>query len=140
MQQKVHAKNGFEYTHDLFKLDGRWVRDWKFRPSNSQEWCPFYLPDKDAKKSDVENLLKIESEASAFYSSWLARASDVTAAEQRLSDARKHWERVSDPEWGGRGNNPNSDARTIRQARSELDKAESGIALAKAFRERINKS
>lgn len=140
MQQKVHVKNGFEYTHDLFNFDGRWIRDWKFRPLSSQEWCPFYLSDKDAKKLDVENLLKNESEALAFYSSWLAKASDVATAEKRLSDAKKHYERVSDPEWGGRGNNPNSDARTVSQARSELENAERGLVSAKALRERINKS
>lgn len=139
MKQSVHVKNGFEYTHELFNFDGRWVRDWKFRPLDSQEWCPFNLSDRDAKKADIESLLKSESAALAKYSEWLTNASDVEAAEKRLSHAQKNWERVSDPEWGGRGNNPNSDARNIRHARDELDGAKRGLESAKSLRDRLNK-
>lgn len=140
MTQKTHQLNGFEFTHERFNLNGQWIYSWYFRPIGQTEWCYYSRPFGKTKKEDVIKLLKEKEDADSFYQSWLDRASDVDAAERRLNSARESWERISHPDWGGlRGNNPNSDARRVKQARSELDSAERGLESAKALRARLDK-
>ncbi|KHT34398.1 hypothetical protein [Pectobacterium carotovorum] len=139
MMQKVHQLNGFEFSHDRFNLDGQWIFSWYFRPTGKHEWCYYSLPSGKTKKSDVIKLLEDNETASAYYQDWLDGASDVEAAELRLSRARDAWTRISHPDWGGRGNNPNSDALRVKQARYELENAERGLESAKALKDRLSK-
>jgi hypothetical protein len=53
----------------------------------------------------------------------------VEGAERYLLSAQQAWERISSPDWGGRGNNPNKDARRcnkqeiLESAKVKLEKA-----------------
>lgn len=140
MMQKIHQMNGFEFTHERFISNGQWVFIWNFRPIGQNEWCYYSQPLGKTKKADVVKFLENKESAIIYYQDWLKRASDVEAAEIQLKQARESWERISHPDWGGlRGNNPNSDARRLKQARSELDSAERGLESAKALRARLDK-
>ncbi|TKU47867.1 hypothetical protein FDW94_07280 [Citrobacter sp. wls757] len=139
MTQKIHQLNGFEFTHDRFNLNGQWIYSWYFRPVGKTEWCYYSRHLGKTKKEDVIKLLKEKEDADSFYQEWLDRASDVDAAERRLNIARDDWARVSHPDWGGRGNNPNSDARRIRQAKDELDSAERALKSAISIKDRLSK-
>ncbi|WP_117146171.1 hypothetical protein, partial [Klebsiella pneumoniae] len=90
------------------------------------------------RKSDIENFLKNCEEATKFYLEWLRNASDVEGAERYLLSAKQAWERISSPDWGGRGNNPNKDARRVQQARETLESAKVKLKKAKILRERLN--
>ncbi|EMG7853832.1 hypothetical protein BvCmsA138A_04215 [Escherichia coli] len=137
MKQKLEQLNGFEYTHERHNFNGQWVFFWRFKPIDQPVWCPFTLPSGNAKKADVISLLTDKESAANHYKVWLDRASDVEAAQLRLSRARSHLERISDPNWGGSGSNPDKDARITRQARSEMEFAERDLESAIRIREQI---
>lgn len=139
MPQKTEQLNGFEYTHDRHNFGGQWVYLWRFKPVEQPVWCPFDLPMGKAKKADMVSLLRDPESAGVYYKTWLARASDVEAAELFLSRARSHLERISDPNWGGSGSNPNKDARMTRQAHADVESAERGLESAKRIRQQIAK-
>ncbi|EMR0588734.1 MULTISPECIES: hypothetical protein [Citrobacter] len=139
MPQKIEQLNGFEYTHERHNFGGQWVFLWRFKPVDQPVWCPFSLPTGNAKKADMVNLLSNPESAVVHYRGWLEKASDVEGAELRLSRARVHFERISDPNWGGSGSNPNKDARMTRQARDDLENAERGLESAKRIRQQITK-
>ncbi|MFT1010952.1 hypothetical protein [Enterobacter hormaechei] len=139
MPQKIELLNGFEYTHERHNLVGTWVYYWYFKPSGNPVWCPFSLPIGNAKKADMVSLLKDPESATAYYKDWLERASDVEAAQLRLSQAHSHLERISQPDWGGRGNNPNKDARITRQAHDNFNRARRELESAIRIREQMTK-
>lgn len=139
MPQKIEQLNGFEYTHERHNFGGQWVYFWRFKPVEQPVWCPFDLPTGKAVKADIVSLLKDPESAGVYYKSWLARASDVEAAELRLSQAKDHLRRISEPDWGGSGNNPNRDMRITRQAHSDFESAERGLESAKRIRQQIAK-
>lgn len=135
--QKTHQLNGFDFTHDRRSFDGVWVFYWYFRPTEKTEWCPFSLPTGKTRKADMEAFLRNSGAASDHYEKWIERASDVEAAERELHSALEHLKRVSDPEWGGNGNNPNKDVRIVRQAHSDVDSAKRALESAKARKKRL---
>ncbi len=139
MPQKIHRLNGFDYTHERLNFNGTWVFNWRFKPVDMSEWCPFSLPLGKTKKTDMESFLRSKEDATHHYQAWLKDACNVEEAERRLSDAKKKVERISSPDWGGRGNNPNKDSRITRQARSELDSAERNLVRAQELREKLSK-
>lgn len=98
---------------------------------------PIFITYGQNKKADVECFIKCKTEAMEHYNCWLKNASDVAAAEERLVRAQNTWHRVSDPNWGGSGNNPNRDSRITRQAKESLESAERGLVSAKELRERL---
>lgn len=85
------------------------------------------------------SFLKNPEDSAAHYKSWFETVSDVENAELNLSRAQAHLERVSDPEWGGRGNNPDKDARIKRQALDDVDSALRKLEKAKRIRQQITK-
>ncbi|MDY4387885.1 hypothetical protein [Pectobacterium aroidearum] len=135
---REHYKNGFNYTHDRFNFGGQWVVYWRFKPQNSEIWCPFFIPSGKQKKADLEQLLKDINAATEYYDSWLKKASDVEAAQNEVRHSQEHYDRVSDPSWGGRGNNPNRDVRIIRDARLRLDDALRALEKAMSLRAKLN--
>lgn len=139
MPQKIHQLKGFEYTHERLNPDGIWVYYWYFKPSGTPLWCSFSLPIGNAKKADMVSFLKDPESATAYYNAWLERASDVEAAELRLSQAHSHLERISQSDWGGRGNNPNKDARITRQAHDDFNRAKRELESAIRIREQMTK-
>lgn len=139
MKQKINQLNGFDFTHERHNFGGVWVFNWSFKPIEMNEWCPFSLPTGKTKKADMEGLLHDREAATAYYVVWLERASNVEAAERRLNFALEKLKRVSDPEWGGRGNNPDKDARIVRQVHYEVDAAETELSSAKALKARLTK-
>ncbi|ELX8408494.1 hypothetical protein [Klebsiella oxytoca] len=138
MKQKIHEVNGLEFTHERYNFNGQWIYHWYFKPIGQSEWCPYSLPTGKTKKSDVENFLTNGKEANSHYQAWLKDASDVEGAERNLLSAQKAFERISSPEWGGRGNNPNKDVRRVQQARDTLESAKAKLEKAKILRERLN--
>ncbi|HEI8452092.1 TPA: hypothetical protein SLE35_001865 [Morganella morganii] len=136
--QKEHSLNGFVFTHDLNSFGGRWVRDWYFKPKDAKEWCPYYLPSVTVKKNDVVEFLKKKEEANDYYKKWLLSASDVEAAERRLQLAQQRVEKVTDPNWDCKGNNPNKESRIIKKAMSELNSAKSSLERAKALKKMLS--
>ncbi len=138
MKQNIHKLNGLEFTRERDFINGQWVYSWYFRPLEQSEWCPFSLPTGKTRKSDIENFLKNCEEATKFYLEWLRNASDVEGAERYLLSAKQAWERISSPDWGGRGSNPNKDARRVQQARETLESAKVKLEKAKILRERLN--
>lgn len=139
MPQKIEQLNGFEFTHERHNFGGTWSYFWYFKPGDQPFWCPFSLPTGNARKADMVSFLRDPDSATAYYKDWLERASDVEAAELRLSQAHSHLERISDPGWGGKGNNPNKDARINRQARDNYDRAERELENAKRIRQQLIK-
>ncbi|AZF92926.1 MAG: hypothetical protein [Phage NG54] len=137
--QKEHHLNGFIYTHDRFNFDGKWVHFWSFRPEDKDIWCPYSQPDRNTKKDDVIIFLRDPVKADEYYRKWLDSASDVKSAEHRLEIAKARYVKVSDPEWGGRGNNPDKDQRTVKYAREELKMAERVLEDAKSLSERLKR-
>ncbi|POU03518.1 hypothetical protein C3369_06750 [Escherichia sp. ESNIH1] len=139
MPQKIELLNGFEYTHERHNFGGTWVYYWHFKPVDQPAWCPFSLPTVNVKKADMVSLLRDPDSATTFYKDWLERASDVEAAERRLSQAHSHLERISAPDWGGRGNNPDKDARITRQAHDDFNRAKRELESAIRIREQMTK-
>ncbi|ELO3239295.1 MULTISPECIES: hypothetical protein [Enterobacteriaceae] len=139
MTQKIEQINGFEYTHERHNFNGQWVFLWRFKPVGQPVWCPFILPVGNAKKADVVRLLRNSEAADIHYKTWLERASDVENAELELSRARAHLERISDPDWGGSGSNPDKDARMTRQAHSDVESAARNLENAIRIRSQITK-
>ena len=139
MTIKIERLNGFEYHYEKIQLGGAWVYYWYFRPEGQTEWCNFYLPTGKAKKADMISFLKNPEDAAARYKSWFETVSDVENAELILSRASSHLERISDPNWGGSGSNPNKDARRTRQALDDVENALRGLEKAKRIRQQITK-
>lgn len=139
MTIKIERLNGFEYFYERHNYGGTWVYYWYFRPEGKTEWCNFYLPTGKAKKADMISFLKSPEDAAFRYKSWFETVSDVENAELVLSRARAHLERISDPNWGGSGNNPNKDARRTRQALDDVESAVRGLEKAKRIRQQITK-
>ncbi|EPG9146761.1 hypothetical protein NPH96_004322 [Klebsiella variicola] len=139
MTIKIERLNGFEYHYEKHQLGGSWVYYWYFRPVGQNEWCNFYLPTGNAKKADMISFLKNPEDSAARYKSWFETVSNVENAELNLSRARAQLERVSDPDWGGRGNNPDKDARRKRQALYDVDCALRKLEKAKRIRQQITK-
>ncbi|QIC15382.1 hypothetical protein G3341_06515 [Providencia vermicola] len=136
--QREHSLNGFIFTHNLNSFGGRWVREWYFKPKDAKEWCPYYLPSVTVKKNDVVEFLKNTEEAKNYYDTWLLSASDIEAAERRLQLAQQRVEKVTDPNWDYRGNNPNKESRIIKNAISELSSAKVFLENAKALKKRLS--
>ncbi|MBP6120771.1 MULTISPECIES: hypothetical protein [Providencia] len=136
--QKEHSLNGFVFTHDLTNFDGMWVRDWYFKPKDAKEWCLYYLSSMTVRKNDVVEFLKKTEEAKNYYDKWLLSASDIEAAERRLQLAQQRVEKVTDPNWDCRGNNPNKESRMIKNAMSELSSAKTSLENAKALKKRLS--
>lgn len=126
---KLNVKNGFEYTHERHFF-GSWVYYWYVRPQNSAHWMPFSILSGSAKKVDVEDFLENNQQASRSYSEWLARAGNIDLAQKNLEAAESRLARISEPDWGGRGNNPNKDVRIIKDAHAAVDSARNALSLA----------
>lgn len=130
---KKHLKNGFEYFHERHFF-GSWVHYWYLRPQGLINWMPFNTPIGTAKKVDVENFLNNKEEADKSYKEWLDRVGDIELAKKNLRDAESHLARISEPDWGGRGNNPDRDVRITKRARADVDCARRALS----FAEKIN--
>jgi hypothetical protein len=118
---KVHEKNGFEYTHEKFNIFGNWIVHWKLKPKSSVHWMSYEVPTTKTKKIDVEIFLDDPINALEHYSDWFKRVSDVELARKNLEQAEKRLDKVTHPDWGGRGNNPNKDVRIVRDARENVE-------------------
>ncbi|EPB4501062.1 hypothetical protein [Yersinia enterocolitica] len=126
---KIHCKNGFEYTHEKYFFDC-WVYYWKFRPIGKEIWIEYSLPLGKVKKADIECLLDSPVDANTLYEDSVKSRSDIAAAEQNLEDAKRQLASVEDPNWGGRGNNPDREQKIIQRARSQLETAKQNLATA----------
>lgn len=135
----IHCKNGFEYTHTKHFFDC-WIYYWKFRPTGKEIWIGYSLPIGKVKKIDIQRLLDSPFDARALYEDSVKRQSDIAAAEQNLENAESKLTRVEDPNWGGRGNNPDKDSKTISHARSQLVSAKNRLATAIAYTEILKRS
>ncbi len=131
---KIHCKNGFEYTHEKYFFDC-WVYYWKFRPIGKEIWIGYSLPTGKVKKIDIERLLDSPLDAIALYEDSVKRQSDIAAAKQNLENAKRQLAQVEDPDWGGRGNNPDKDSKTISHARGQLASAKNRLETAIAYTE-----
>ncbi|MBX9489978.1 hypothetical protein J8Z82_20940 [Yersinia enterocolitica] len=136
---KIHCKNGFEYTHEKY-LFAYWVYSWKFRPIGKEIWIVYSLPLGKVKKIDIERLLDSPLDAIALYEDSVKRQSDIAAAEQNLEIAKRQLAKVEDPNWGGRGNNPDKDSKTISHARDQLVSAKNRLETAIAYTEILKRS
>lgn len=130
---KMNVKNGFEYTHERHYF-GSWVIYWKFRPQGASHWKDFNIPSGNAKKSDIELFLNDPAAALRSYEEWLDGVGNVELARQSLNDAEARLARVNEPDWGGRGNNPDKDSRRARDAREAVESARRALE----FSEKIN--
>ncbi|MBP2155747.1 hypothetical protein [Erwinia rhapontici] len=130
---KINEKNGFEYTHERYNL-GSWVVYWKFRPQAASHWKGFSIPSGKAKKADIELFLNDPVAALRSYHEWLDRQGNVELARQNLNDAEARLARVNEPDWGGRGNNPDRDSRRVSDARDAVESAKRALE----FSEKIN--
>ncbi|MGJ5822069.1 hypothetical protein ACSBQS_05450 [Serratia sp. H402Y] len=139
--RNISVKNGFEYYCEKHNF-GVWVHYWYYRPQGKDEWINFYLPVTlgRAKKQDLLDFLDNPAEALKKYDERIAYLSDVEEARREIERCKATLDRVTHPDWGGRGNNPDKDARRIRDARSAYSSAEDRLEYAIKLKERLSKS
>ncbi|WP_414945924.1 hypothetical protein [Serratia marcescens] len=140
--RNIQSKNGFEFYHTRDNIVG-WTHYWRYRPIGKDEWIIFNLPPpalRRAKKQDLLDFLDNPTEALKKYDEEIAYRSDVDGARREMERCKATLERVTHPDWGGRGNNPDKDDRRIRDARSAYSSAEDRLKYAIELKERLSKS
>jgi hypothetical protein len=132
---KTHTKNGFEYHCERYYE----MVTWYFRPAGSELWIGFQPPEGKALKADMEQLLLDPAAAQAHYDARLDHISDVPRAEAELAAATREVDRVNDPDYGTRRNNPNKDSQMRKHARMRLEGAEYDLKMAKQYAEKLGR-
>lgn len=132
---KIHFKNGFEYYCSSFA----WRVDWYFRPVGDASFIPVNCGELKTCKKDVEELLSSHVKASQYYNQKLLELSDLESAYTALSEALEKCNKVSAPNFGGTGSNPNRDERARKNADRDFIRAETRVKTAEYYSDILKK-
>lgn len=135
---KINVKNGFEYYFIRSCYCGNWHFNWYFRPIGEDEFINLHCGEAKTCKKDVESLLSSQAKASEYYFQRLQKLSDMEAAKVALEEAKERYLKVAAPDFGGRGNNPNRDIQTRKDAEARLAAAEHQLNTAEYYSNVMN--
>lgn len=130
----LSKKYGFEFSYERLRIE-KW---WYFRPFGHALWAKHICSLTTTKRDFEEGLLKVSESARRLYKDYLARVSDVEAAEERLAQARKEYEQCLFPDFDLTDlTSPGVADRVIRKLKQEqeLQRADDAVKLGKYYRE-----
>ncbi len=130
---KIHVKNGFEYYCSRNCYCGIWQVYWYFRPIGEGEFINVQCGEVKTCKKDVESLISSHTKAAEYYFQRLQKLSDIEAAKAALEEAQQRYLKVTAPDFGGRGNNPNRDERIQKNVKAHLAAMENQLKTAEYY-------